>query len=56
MWFRNAGNTTKYHLAVVDYIRTGKAVCGADISRPAYVIDVRPMTQVCEHCVKKVDA
>lgn len=34
-WYRNAGKG-KYHLAGDDWVRTGRAVCGRDISKPAF--------------------
>jgi hypothetical protein len=35
-WYRNAGRTV-YHRAADNWIRRGKAVCGAKISRPGFV-------------------
>lgn len=35
MWYRNGGRGA-YHLAREDWIRSGKAVCGAAIPNPGY--------------------
>lgn len=58
-WYRNVGRTTKYHKAAPDWVKSGKAVCGEDIKRPAYVIDTRKNepyrsdSPFCKHCKGK---
>lgn len=43
-WHRNAGSRT-YHLDAPDWVRSGRAVCGADTSHP-YVASHAPIDGV----------
>lgn len=36
-WYRNAGRSV-FHAEAPDWIRTGRAVCGRSIARPALVL------------------
>jgi len=40
-WYRNVLGPSRYHLAREDWIRSGRAVCGADIKSPAYTAEHR---------------
>ena len=59
-WYRNAGRGA-YHLERHDWVRSGKAVCGADIRHPGFVADTREDLalvrgrRVCGHC-ERIDA
>jgi len=55
-WYRNAGRA-RYHKARTDWVRSGRAVCGADIRRPGYVADTLEQARyakrpVCKHCAR----
>jgi len=39
-WYRNASGRV-YHKAANDWVRTGRAVCGANIARASYVANAR---------------
>jgi len=56
-WYRNAGRG-KYHRAREDWVRSGRAVCGANISRPGFVARDREEVErtrngACKHCENK---
>ena len=56
-WYRNAGRT-RYHAARLDWIRSGRALCGADIRRPGFVSTGPPVHPgkslgACGHCQRK---
>ncbi len=60
LWYRNAGRTA-YHKARTDWIRSGRAVCGADIRRAGFVADTveqiaRANKRACGHCKKRGDS
>lgn len=51
-WYRNIGGV--YHRATRDWVRTGRAICGADISRPAFVAYGYEKPKLsCAHCRRK---
>lgn len=59
-WYRNAGRGA-YHKAREDWVRSGKAVCGAEIRRPGFVArDVAEVKRAgrrpCGHCEKRSDS
>ena len=60
-WYRNAGRT-RYHAARPDWVRSGRALCGADIKRPGFVSDNGPPAHpgtslgACAHCRKQTNA
>lgn len=56
-WYRNAGRTA-YHKARNDWVRSGKAVCGAQIRRPGFAARdtaevERAGQRACKHCERK---
>lgn len=57
-WYRIAGNRTyKFHAAEKDWVHTGKAVCGEDISNPALTRTMSVDAAVehrdaCRHCIR----
>lgn len=56
-WYRNAGRGPRYHAGRPDWIRSGRAMCGADISRPTYVVDRGPPSDnlpTCKRCKRLV--
>lgn len=54
-WYRNAGRRTKYHLAAPGWVRSGRAVCGANIARPGYVADKREQIPACVGACKRCE-
>jgi hypothetical protein len=53
--YRNEGARV-FHVARPDWISSGKARCGADISRPALAIDnPTPMSRLCSRCVARLE-
>jgi hypothetical protein len=56
-WNRNV-DSRLYHKQRADWVRTGRAVCGADISRPAFFFldPVMPKNvRLCKHCASHQD-
>jgi hypothetical protein len=55
-WYRNAGHKTAYHQARADWVRSGKAICGASIATPGYVCDnpINLTHKVCKRCRLKM--
>ena len=56
-WYRNAGSRV-YHRAEDGWVRSGKAICGADISRPGFVArDQKDLEncrhRACKHCLRR---
>jgi hypothetical protein len=51
-WYRNYSG--RYHRASDEWVRTGLAICGADISRPAFVAGANPLRPRCKRCVARV--
>jgi hypothetical protein len=56
-WYRNAGRG-KYHKTTRDWVRSGLAVCGADIGRAGFTakageLDRIPHTKICRHCTRQ---
>lgn len=56
-WYRNApraGTSPRWHMARVDWIRSGRAVYGREITSPGYVIDAgrlaSPPLGACKRC------
>lgn len=55
LFYRN--RRSKYHVPGEKWLDTGKAICGADIGRPAYVAYsegeiLRAGQSACKHCLK----
>ena len=55
-WYRNFRG--KFHLAEPNWVWTGHAVCGADVSKPArywWPDGEFPSVNLCAKCAKKVE-
>lgn len=55
-WYRN-GTSRTYHAPSADWVRTGLAVCGADIGRAGYATTNPRGTagkHPCRKCIKKL--
>ncbi len=44
----------KFHAARPDWIRSGRALCGADISRPGWTSTNPGTDRTCADCLKKL--
>jgi hypothetical protein len=63
--FTGAGTTVAYHAARADWIRSGRALCGVNISRPGYTISAdladyeaklaSPHYRYCRRCQRKAE-
>lgn len=54
-WYRAFGQK-RYHKERADWVHSGKADCGADISRPAFVVpdsNTHQDIKRCRHCERK---
>lgn len=63
-WYRVANRWARYHTAGAPWVRTGRAICGADISRPGFAADACDVPtmratygtkRVCGHCARKLE-
>lgn len=52
IWYKNnKGNV--FHKPEADWIRSGKAVCGAMLARPGWFVeDPTPLQRLCKRCLK----
>lgn len=51
-WFKNVGKSV-FHLPSEEWVRTGRAVCGVDISKPEiFVRNPCDLQRLCKRCKK----
>ena len=47
----------RYHAAREDWVQSGRAVCGANISRPGWEFNgTPPEVQTCRACLRRLEA
>jgi hypothetical protein len=54
-WYRNVSG--RYHCGAADWVVSGKAICGANVARPDYMIDHGPpplghKARTCKTCLR----